>query len=69
MTTIAAQALMDAKMALDAAKDAAIPLRATLATAQNAVDEQDQIIYTALLDYQVALNALLIESGNAPDAG
>lgn len=69
MPTIAAQALMDAKAALDAAKGAAVPLRSALADAQNAVDAQDQVIYAAVLEYQTALNALLVESGNAPDAG
>lgn len=69
MPTIAAQALMDAKAALDAAKADAVPIRQALADAQAAQDAQDQVIYNRVLAYQVALDALLVESGNAPDAG
>lgn len=68
MPTPAAQTLMDAKAALDVAKGAAVPLRAALVAAQVAQDAQDQAIQQLVLAYQVALNALLVESGNVPDA-
>lgn len=64
MTTPAAQALMDARAALDAAKALQPDLRATTVAAQVAEDTQAQLVQQSLLAYEAAIQALLIESGN-----
>ena len=67
MPTPAAQALMDAKATLDAERAKSPELRAATVAAQTAEDTQNQVIQAAVLAYDAALNALLVESGNMPE--
>ena len=68
MPTPAAQTLIDAKAVLDAARAAQPALRAVTVAAQVAEDAQAQAVQAAVLVYDAALNALLIDTGNVADA-
>lgn len=67
MPTAIAQALLDARMALDSARAAQIPLRAVTVAAQQAEDVQAGIVQQAVLAVVAATDAVLVESGNAPE--